>query len=271
MSRFRIDMIGCLSNAVDHLKGTEHPLRGIPTAEDRDGSAAMLEQMIEHLQGLKAGKHGVADFLDFYNIVRLDEADSACWEAMDAAVRASPTMEWLNGDEQREPALDLSSVGLGALFLRGRLPEPSEPAMGSCGCYRCVKAAVDAAPVEGTGGGVFDLRMARMFLCAICGNKRCPHAADHRLVCTNSNAPGQKGSLYENAPVGPVGGYVDDLFPWKPVNEGSPFRYRVIPGFSPRHAMGGHDPVYYLDTATGRACSEAEAITIARSRQCGDA
>lgn len=41
--------------------------------------------------------------------------------------------------------------------------------------------------------------MLRMFLCGICGNKRCPHAADHRLDCTGSNEPGQRGSLYESA------------------------------------------------------------------------
>lgn len=36
----------------------------------------------------------------------------------------------------------------------------------------------------------------RMILCAQCGNKRCPHAADHRNACTNSNEPGQPGSNY---------------------------------------------------------------------------
>ena len=36
----------------------------------------------------------------------------------------------------------------------------------------------------------------RMVLCATCGNKRCPKAADHSLACTNSNAPGQPGSAY---------------------------------------------------------------------------
>lgn len=38
---------------------------------------------------------------------------------------------------------------------------------------------------------------SRMFLCSECGNKRCPHATDHRLECTNSNEPGQPGSDYE--------------------------------------------------------------------------
>jgi hypothetical protein len=36
----------------------------------------------------------------------------------------------------------------------------------------------------------------RMVLCTTCGNKRCPHAADHRNACTNSNEPGQPGSNY---------------------------------------------------------------------------
>ena len=35
-----------------------------------------------------------------------------------------------------------------------------------------------------------------MVLCPVCGNKRCPHANDHRNPCTGSNAPGQPGSRY---------------------------------------------------------------------------
>lgn len=31
-----------------------------------------------------------------------------------------------------------------------------------------------------------------MRVCSECGNKRCPHAGDHRNVCTHSNEPGQK-------------------------------------------------------------------------------
>ena len=41
-----------------------------------------------------------------------------------------------------------------------------------------------------------DLRHFR-YACEICGNKRCPHHTDHRLACTNSNEPGQKGSIWE--------------------------------------------------------------------------
>ncbi len=50
-----------------------------------------------------------------------------------------------------------------------------------CSCFAC-----DGAPVV----------RSRMYLCAECGNKRCPHAADHRLDCSGSNVEGQEGSLY---------------------------------------------------------------------------
>ena len=53
-------------------------------------------------------------------------------------------------------------------------------------CWRCRDAA--NPPLR--------LGEARMMLCSECGNKRCPKASDHRLDCTNSNEPGQKGSMY---------------------------------------------------------------------------
>lgn len=53
-----------------------------------------------------------------------------------------------------------------------------------CGCWKCITERDDTA------------RMMRMVLCPTCGNKRCPHASNHDLVCTHSNAPGQSGSIY---------------------------------------------------------------------------
>lgn len=65
-----------------------------------------------------------------------------------------------------------------------------------CWCYECIKkemAHVDSAlSFQG-----IPMYMTKMILCPICGNKRCPHATDHNLECTNSNAPGQKGSRYQ--------------------------------------------------------------------------
>lgn len=40
----------------------------------------------------------------------------------------------------------------------------------------------------------------RFVVCPDCGNKRCPHANDHRNACTGSNEPGQDGSAYPAAP-----------------------------------------------------------------------
>lgn len=40
----------------------------------------------------------------------------------------------------------------------------------------------------------------RFVVCPQCGNKRCPHANDHRNACTGSNEPGQEGSAYPAAP-----------------------------------------------------------------------
>ena len=45
--------------------------------------------------------------------------------------------------------------------------------------------------------GAFDFRMN---LCPECGNKRCPKATNHDYECTDSNEPGQEGSLYKKAP-----------------------------------------------------------------------
>ncbi|MFU0967192.1 hypothetical protein [Kluyvera ascorbata] len=40
----------------------------------------------------------------------------------------------------------------------------------------------------------------RFVVCPNCGNKRCPHANDHRNDCTGSNEPGQEGGAYLAAP-----------------------------------------------------------------------
>lgn len=58
-----------------------------------------------------------------------------------------------------------------------------------CGCHRCIVERGD------TVAGI-PLTLARMILCPRCGNKRCPHASDHRFACTGSNAVGQEGSRY---------------------------------------------------------------------------
>jgi len=56
-----------------------------------------------------------------------------------------------------------------------------------CWCHRCNQnKKVNGIPFS----------MTRMILCPDCGSKRCPKATDHRLACTDSNEPGQQGSIY---------------------------------------------------------------------------
>lgn len=57
-----------------------------------------------------------------------------------------------------------------------------------CGCRACRRERY---------GEDWDLTAPWFVVCETCGNKRCPHATDHRNGCTNSNEPGQKGSAYE--------------------------------------------------------------------------
>lgn len=52
----------------------------------------------------------------------------------------------------------------------------------ACWCHTCDPATV------------------RFVVCPDCGNKRCPKATHHAHACTNSNDPGQPGSLWENTP-----------------------------------------------------------------------
>ena len=65
-------------------------------------------------------------------------------------------------------------------------PTPPEDAVPGCGCEHCLPLS---------------MQHMRMIVCALCGNKRCPHATHHANSCTESNEPGQKGSSWENFPV----------------------------------------------------------------------
>ncbi|EOW3239094.1 hypothetical protein AAIG28_08650 [Citrobacter freundii] len=61
----------------------------------------------------------------------------------------------------------------------------NSPVITDCSCRTC-------RPVTFTD--------SRFVVCPECGNKRCPHANDHRNACTGSNEPGQEGSAYPAAP-----------------------------------------------------------------------
>jgi hypothetical protein len=58
-------------------------------------------------------------------------------------------------------------------------------------CHKCLQGKT-------VKSGQFTLAVTntRMILCPICGCKRCPKASNCALECTDSNKPGQTGSVY---------------------------------------------------------------------------
>ena len=97
-----------------------------------------------------------------------------------------PFYQWLS--QQNEPIdLDCGCVTTEAFFhwLRVAYEAGNSPVIPDCWCHTC-------RPV--TMGDM------RFVVCPECGNKRCPHANDHRHACTGSNEPGQEGSAYPAAP-----------------------------------------------------------------------
>ncbi|WP_186083633.1 hypothetical protein [Burkholderia gladioli] len=79
-----------------------------------------------------------------------------------------------------------------AAGLSVRPPASVPPAADACGCRACLAGKT----VDSGMGFEIPVAHARMIVCATCGNKRCPHANDHRHACTGSNEPGQPGSAY---------------------------------------------------------------------------
>lgn len=66
--------------------------------------------------------------------------------------------------------------------------------------YDCYDCAMKAAAALSSMERVMIVN-SRMYVCPLCGNKRCPKATSHTLDCTNSNEPGQPGSRYGGGPV----------------------------------------------------------------------
>ncbi|WP_445441719.1 hypothetical protein [Citrobacter freundii] len=94
--------------------------------------------------------------------------------------------QWLS--QQNEPIdVDCGCVSTEAFYhwLRVAYEAGNSPVAQDCWCRTC-------RPVT-----MSDMRFV---VCPECGNKRCPHANDHRNACTGSNEPGQVGSAYPAAP-----------------------------------------------------------------------
>lgn len=72
-----------------------------------------------------------------------------------------------------------------------------------CRCRRCLSERGGIITFSMTGHDPTTVPIGfgfhGMILCEICGNKRCPHATDHRHKCTDSNESGQAGSIFKKS------------------------------------------------------------------------
>ncbi|HHE8491792.1 TPA: hypothetical protein ACPFP8_001646 [Enterobacter ludwigii] len=108
---------------------------------------------------------------------------SGVWADIPAKLRRAAMLQGAENTEapttmQTAPVLDTSTK-------IAESTSDNSPVIPGCSCHTC-------RPVTFT-----DMRFV---VCPECGNKRCPHANDHRNACTGSNEPGQEGSAYPAAP-----------------------------------------------------------------------
>ncbi len=61
----------------------------------------------------------------------------------------------------------------------------------ACWCRTCLDG-IEPAP----GQSHFPTRWTQMVVCALCGNKRCPKAENHRYLCTGSNDLDQEEAFF---------------------------------------------------------------------------
>ncbi len=94
---------------------------------------------------------------------------------------AADRVRYLIGEKSERPSI----LDYDADAHSGYVKTGNSPVIPECSCHAC-------RPVT--------FADSRFVVCPECGNKRCPHANDHRNACTGSNEPGQEGSAYPAAP-----------------------------------------------------------------------
>jgi hypothetical protein len=134
-----------------------------------------LEQQRDHL--LAACRRAV---LALAAASEKDAAFRSDYEAMSDAIRKATASASQTADSEPQTGLYRNS-------------EAQE-----CPCNACHKDKLAANPPADRMASLMALTSRGIVLCPTCGNKRCPHANDHRHACTGSNLPGQPGSAHPN-------------------------------------------------------------------------
>lgn len=169
-----------LNHVLSSLDATDHQRAVISCAVDRlnkvsqllqaSPSALLVPEMLDY-QGAK----------ELYNYLMNEEETNATvngWNACRAAMLPGAENAESRCTIQTAPVMDsLPKIAESRCSNHQVIPD--------CSCRTC-------RPVTFTD--------SRFVVCPECGNKRCPHANDHRHACTGSNEPGQEGSAYPAAP-----------------------------------------------------------------------
>lgn len=155
------------------LASLEAPSLPDETVDHRDAFEAVFPIPL-HVERCGAGYCCTAyNAWDAHKFVNRWEGWKACHAAMQSKAESSESLSTI----QTAPALDSApeiAVSVSSEF----------QAVTGCSCRTCRPVTIP------------DMRFV---VCPDCGNKRCPHANDHRNACTGSNEPGQEGSAYPAA------------------------------------------------------------------------
>ena len=150
---------------------------------DWDKLEAATDSLREHMAELTAARKRIAE---------LEAVTSEQRAEHDAGMKEFSAM--LQGAEPVTTAYKLrdaveiirnSGIEIDSGKIQAERDSLNSPVIPDCSCRTC-------RPVTFSD--------SRFVVCPECGNKRCPHANDHRNACSGSNEPGQEGSAYPAAP-----------------------------------------------------------------------
>ncbi|MFY7118219.1 hypothetical protein DD600_04320 [Enterobacter cloacae] len=170
--------------------------------EDGTNTLAALRIALASLEAEASGRNPVLAYADSYRdmanqgvesipvwsvITDLERNIAPLFTAPPAPISVPAAMEMdddFDSSFEHGKAVGWNAYRAAMLQSFGNSEQLNSPVIPECSCRTC-------RPVT-----ISDMRFV---VCPECGNKRCPHANDHRNACTGSNEPGQEGSAYPAA------------------------------------------------------------------------
>ncbi len=165
------DQFGIMSKQVDQARAERDVAKTVLRVETRlrEGAEAARDRAVGNVRTLIAA-------IDAY---RLDE-----------------TGVHDNSDRLKTLVDALFSIPVRQYDQAALSPTPATGRGSDCTCRACWSERNGGRHAISTVDALVNPIGMPFIVCETCGNKRCPHATNHRHPCTNSNEPGQEGSVY---------------------------------------------------------------------------